>query len=419
MLNSPLFRAEQRGNRRARRYALGMSCLFLLSTLLFIPGCDLFGGGDDRYLMGQLIWSHDLPDYLGKDYSVNTTQPLIDGEVVYAVGAGKLFSLELADGTVRWQRSLSGPHFSDNMVHDAEALYIVHNRLVEAYNKHDGTRRWQMSDGLSVRFGGVLIQTEMHVYPSDTDGEVGRVRKRDGVVDQRITLTDLKPENDEQTSGTLMHTDDNYLYVPTSYYEPGAPDIGGNVLAYDASTGDYRWGYEVPMRRVPVPGYPGNYWMLGGGAEEGVVWGSFVIISASSSVIALDRFSGELRWQQTFEESAGFWLGMALVDDVVYVGATDGIIYALDPETGEVLRESQVGGSIITLFAVDEGRIYLTTTTARIAILDAGTGQVLWESLAPDDKASGGYSEFLSPVAVGNGYMVNVGSKKIYCLAAR
>ena len=420
MLDGVLRLAAQRGNesRRAKRHALEkirVPSFFLLSIVLCFPGCDPVDSDERIYGMGELIWSRDLAN----PSIIDITKPVIDGEVVYVVAGGELLSLTLTDGAVRWKRPLTGLHFSQNMVHDAEVIYVVRQGAVEAYNKHDGSRRWQAND-LFVPGRSVLTETETHIYPSETAGTVGRIRKLDGEVDQEILLTDLKPEGAQQNPGILMHTDDNYLYVPTSYYVPGAPNIGGNVLAYDATTGDFLWGYEVPTREVPIPGYPGQYFTRGVGADEGFVWRSFVIIQATSMVIALDRFSGELRWQQLFEEEAGLWLGMALANNVVYVGATDGIVYALDPATGEILWESEEpGGGVITLLEVANGRIYFDTTTGRLAVLDASTGQVLWSGLPPDYESSGGYAEFLSPVAAYAGYMVNVGSHKIYCLAAR
>ena len=402
-----------------------VSCLLLLSVLLFIPGCDLFGDDDSPYRMGQLIWSRDLAD----PSLIDITQPVIDGDVVYVAAGGELLSLALADGTLRWKRPLAGlPYFSENMLHDAEALYFANAGNIEAYNKHDGTLRWRMSGGPSIPRFSVLTETETHIYPGRTDGVVVRVRKRDGQVDQEIYLADLQPEDDDngQRPGAPMPSDDGYLYVPTSYYVPGAPAIGGNVLAYDAATGDYRWGYEVPTRQTPVPGYPGSYWTRDAGAEEGVVWESSVIVQAGTSVLALDRFSGALRWQQLFEDEAGFWLGMALAYGRVYVATVDvGTVYALDPETGEILWTSPpLDGSVITLLEVEEERIYLDTTKGKIAILDANTGALLWQGPPPDhesSKRSGRdiIAAFLSPVAAENGYMVNVGSYSIYCLGAR
>ena len=425
--------ATGHASRRVGRRALdrtGVSCLFLLFAFLLIPGCDLFGGdgeGDgDQYQMGQLIWSRDLAD----PSIIGITKPVIDGDVVYVVAGGELLSLALADGALQWKRPLSRASFSfsRNMVHDAWALYLVEEGIISAYNKNDGTLRWRMSSGPSIPDRSVLTQTETHIYPSTTEGVVGRIRKQDGQTDQEIYLTQLQPEDDDdaQSPGTLIPSDDGYLYVPTRYYVPGAPAIGGNVLAYDAATGDYRWGYEVPTRQVPVPGYPGTYWTRGAGAEEGVVWGSLVIIQAGTSVVALDRFSGALRWQQLFEEKAGFWLGMALEYGRVYVATVDvGTVYALDPETGEILWTSPpLNGSVTTLLEVEDGRIYIDTTTGRIAILDASTGELLWQGLPPDyasSRSSGRdiIAEFISPVAAKDGYMVNVGSYTIYCLGAR
>ena len=72
---------------------------------------------------------------------------------------------------------------------------------------------------------------------------------------------------------------------------------------------------------------------------------------------------------------------MALAYDRVYVATVDvGTVYALDPETGEILWKSPpLDGSVITLLEVKDGRLYLDTTVGKIAIIDVSTGQLLWQ----------------------------------------
>ena len=388
--------------------------LVLLVALTLHAGCDFFGRDNDADpKLGEVQWTFDLanPDL------VDFTKPVIEGEVVYAVGGGELLCLSLAEGTVRWRTALSGGAISRNLIHSGQALYLVDNQgFVESYSKADGRRLWRTRLDYNVSIRNVLAQTETHLYLGGSRGWVGRIRKQDGQIDQKIYLADLKPEGAEQQAGTVRPTDDGYLYVPTGYFIDGIPGIGGNLLAYDLDTGAYRWGYAAQKRQIPIPGYPGQFFTTDVGVNEGVVYEDLLVISATTSIIGLNRFTGEQQWERFFDDD-GFWLGMALDGPVVYVGSVGSRIYALDAETGETVWVSQdLAASVITLMEVQNGRLYFEA--GKLYVLDAATGRTLWSGNPPGYESSGRHEVYLSPVAVGEGYMVNVGSFKIYGLAA-
>ena len=48
-------------------------------------------------------------------------------------------------------------------------------------------------------------------------------------------------------------------------------------------------------------------------------------------------------------------------------------------------------------------------------ILDRGTGTVVWHGVPPEARP-GAPASYRSPVAVGEAYMVVIGSEKVYCL---
>lgn len=170
--------------------------------------------------------------------------------------------------------------------------------------------------------------------------------------------------------------------------------------------------------------------------------------NAIDAVLALDLATGVVKWARsligktdtwTFQNMEGpdydFGCGANLFTtsdgkDLVGAGQKSGIYYALDPDTGEVAWQTQVGpgghlGGIHWGTAVDKQRIYVgvndegakpyvlggkgkhageTTTAGSWAALDPKTGAILWQIASPAGPAVNGAS-VNGPVTVANGVL--------------
>lgn len=394
-----------------RRYA---TCLVLL-LLVCNAGCDFFRDNPEevQFPIGRVLWTRDLanPEIL------DSTQPLIENGLIYAVAGGELLCLGLYDGAVHWRKPIQGRVSSRNLAHDQDRFFLTNAGVVEAYAKVDGALVWRTAPDYHVSIHVFLSQSETHLYLGGSRGWVGRIRKDNGVMDQKILLQDLKPEGDDHGTGRIIATED-LLYVPTGYFVEGVPGIGGSLLAYDMVTGAFQWGYEPIKRQLPVPGFPGQFFTTDVDVNEGVISGDVLVVLATASIIGLDKITGALRWEHFFEGEDGFWWGIAENDGLVYAGSLGSRVYALDALTGEIRWVSEaMKASILSQIEVYEGRVYVLG--GWLYVLDGQTGETLWAGNTPDYESSNRNSTFLSPVAVGGDVMVNVGSHKIYALAAR
>jgi outer membrane protein assembly factor BamB len=384
----------------------------LIALALLLTGCDVFApgsGDDDERLLGQVLWSYDL----AHPEAVDFTKPAIDGAYVYVAGGHELLCFELETGTVRWKLPLPRKQTSYTVEVDEQQVYLIVDHQLWAVDKQDGTPRWKMPIDFALVGRDYLTQTASHLWVGGSRSDLARYRKEDGQRDLAIRLEELKPEGvDQRAGGPVVQTSDGYLYVPASFYvEPG---IEGNVLTYDATTGAFRWGHPFREREVPIPGYPGQFWTMDVDVNGVVIQGDFLIAASKSAVKGMNRHTGELRWERLFNDD-GFWYPPVLGHGLVYLGSVDGYVFALDPETGEtVWRSEQMGASILTQLELQDGRIYVDNG-GQIWVLDARSGSTLWHGAPPELDADAIY---LSPVAAGGGYMVNVGSVRVYGLAA-
>lgn len=57
--------------------------------------------------------------------------------------------------------------------------------------------------------------------------------------------------------------------------------------------------------------------------------------SSDGRLYALERASGEIAWRYLVGEQVRVWTSPAVVDDVIYFGAHDGHIYALESSDGK------------------------------------------------------------------------------------
>ena len=69
----------------------------------------------------------------------------------------------------------------------------------------------------------------------------------------------------------------------------------------------------------------------------------------------------------------------ALSDGVVYVGADDAKVYALNAETGEQLWNFETGDVVRSPATVSDGIVYVGSNDNNLYALDAATGDLLWQ----------------------------------------
>jgi len=156
----------------------------------------------------------------------------------------------------------------------------------------------------------------------------------------------------------------------------GAGD--GRVYAVDAATGTEKWKAQTGGRVRASPAVDASRVYVG---------------SADGRVYAFDRATGALKWKFETEgvklESGKFGYDRrtvqsspAVANGVVYVGARDGWVYAIDAATGkEKWRYDHNISWINTSPAVIDGVVYDGSSDAQfVQALDASTGMQLWRT---------------------------------------
>jgi len=134
------------------------------------------------------------------------------------------------------------------------------------------------------------------------------------------------------------------------------------VWALEADRGRELWRFDEAT---------GQY--VEGGALGG---GLFVIGNSDGNVYALDVESGDLEWQ--FETGHRVWATPLIISDTVYVGSMDRHLYALNLSDGRVRWDFEGGGAFAGTPALRDGVLYMGAFDDKFYAIDAETGVQLW-----------------------------------------
>ena len=163
--------------------------------------------------------------------------------------------------------------------------------------------------------------------------------------------------------------------------------------ALDARTGTLKWKYDFAgERRFAAEHIHGTYPSaetmpdpFDFYASSPALWQSAVYFGSGNGMItALDAQSGAVKW--TFKAGDTVHASPAIADGVLYVGSWDSYFYALDAASGKVLWRFKTGEDakihnqvgIQSSAAVADGIVYFGCRDSNLYAVDAKTGKEVW-----------------------------------------
>lgn len=143
---------------------------------------------------------------------------------------------------------------------------------------------------------------------------------------------------------------------------------GPHVYAINPENGNERWRFpEQPERNQAFY------------APAAIADGIAIVADYTDSVFAIDLESGEPNWRYRSDNSR-FIGGPVVGAELVYAGSVDGIMVALDQDTGEVVWSFEADRDIWGPALLDEanGVLYFTSLDSHLYALSAESGELLW-----------------------------------------
>jgi eukaryotic-like serine/threonine-protein kinase len=150
----------------------------------------------------------------------------------------------------------------------------------------------------------------------------------------------------------------------------------GNVYALNAVSGTKIWSYttgNLPTAQTSgLPFLPQN----GVGSSPAVVNGVVYVGALDSNVYALNAANGNRLWNYT----TGYIINSnpIVINGIVYVGSLDNNIYALDAVTGNQLWNFTTNGPVYSSPAVVNDVVYIGSVDGNVYALSAADGTKIW-----------------------------------------
>ncbi len=313
---------------------------------------------------GTRLWRTRITGSFG----VNDTLALVQGnlyigsnEVCFdACNATYLFSLQAADGKLRWQRTLTGSISigiqSFAIVNDIVYLYLYGDSssqvVLLAFRANDGQQLWRYLTGLSL-FDGHMerlrpVVSNGLIYsgsalPSDPSHperwsySVVALNGHSGTVQWR-TPTDLYPAVIAASAGTI--------YLETARTSQTAPPSTTFLSALRAQDGYLLW--RQPLEN-PLQSFIPSGTILYGTTQKDAS-----DRDTTNILFALDAQSGALLWRTTVQSlpSGAGSLVAALASTVIYVALQNDTLFAVHTRDGKILWHSRTAGTIMDVTIV-------------------------------------------------------------------
>jgi outer membrane protein assembly factor BamB len=122
-----------------------------------------------------------------------------------------------------------------------------------------------------------------------------------------------------------------------------------------------------------------------------IVDGGTIYFASKDRLYAIRADSGELIWKSPSGDQPGTTLYRstpAVANGTVYVGGSDGGMYALDARNGSQKWRFLTGATVRSHPLVDDGVLYFGSDDDFIYAIDANTGELRWKFHATDDVLS-------------------------------
>lgn len=275
--------------------------------------------------------------------------PLIIDEIVFvATRKGEVHAINLETGR-RVGQATFGESIEGTPVYDGKMLFIPvgwGRRALVGYDLLRGSSLWKVK-GASINaglltYGGVVIAAddEGHVRAYDkTDGNV--VWEADLGDDAAVTVAPVL------AGGLLMIADDR-----------------GRIAALDPEDGSLAWSTSI---EAPV---------LSTSASDGK---SLYVSTSRGRLVKLRVADGTEEWTFALDSEEPYFASPAVSDGQVVFGASDGLVRALDAETGALAWSTSVKAAVTAAPLLTVDVVYVGSMESQLIALERATGEKIWE----------------------------------------
>ena len=235
-----------------------------------------------------------------------TTSPAVFDDIVFVSGGGRLYALDAEDGTEAWSATTDGDSLFSDAIVDDRTLYVGgHDGYLYAINPSTGDIFWH-------------FRTDDRIWTAPTvAGDLVFARSDDGnlyAVDTATGEEHWRHQIGWAYEASAAVVADGIVYAGGSC---------GAIYALDADTGDLCWDVLIPgvVNSTPV-------------VTNGRLFIATELPQRLGAIIALDAATGSQDWQ--LDVDAGIASPLGLTGETVYIGDAAGTVHGFDGVSGNL-----------------------------------------------------------------------------------
>ena len=144
----------------------------------------------------------------------------------------------------------------------------------------------------------------------------------------------------------------------------------GFLYSFQLTSGRVRWKYRVTRPSVPSIGAPADIVSVG----NDIFTSTF-----GDELVALDKSDGKLLWtfvSEPVNNRIKWPQSPAIAGDLVFFGAINGSVYALNARSGKEIWKQDLGSRVSTNLIVDRRDLYAGTADGYLFKLHTRTGEI-------------------------------------------
>lgn len=350
------------------------------------------GGGGS---LGGLGWRAPT------DGDVVSSPTIANGVVYVGSGDGFLYALDLATGARRWRVDAKSPVSSSPAVGGGMVFAAARDGSVIAVDASTGATRWRFATGPLLPLpwghesGDYYISSPVYVNGTIVVG----------AGDGRVYAADAESGRVRWTAKTEGRVRSSPAVAGGSVFV-GSYD--GRIYAFDLATGAQRWRYDTEgaTLRSGSFGYDRRSIQSSPTVANGVVY----VGARDGFLYAIDARDGHLRWR--FDHHISWIITSPAFDDgVVYAGSSDGHFLQAVDTTGKELWRFTTDAIVWSSPAVAGAMVYVGDGAGRLHAIDRRTGAERWSFRS-------GASVLSSPSVSGDLVVFGSGDGGVYAVRA-
>jgi len=328
----------------------GLWCLLLVALSLscavggWAGDCTQFGcdARHSNYTSETVSFPLSLEWKFSNPPDTSLTAPVVAENSVFWTAGPYIFGIDQETGAARW--GCKAPALVNGCAFYAgTVIFLTDDGYLYALRSGDGQVAWQAKVARSAH-SAVALEGDT-IYCATTDNQVLALEAATGRTKWSTEIKDVVYAAPAVAAGRV--------YVSC---------MDNQVYAFDAQNGKLQWNYRMPTRA---------------GVHMEPVAGDRYLYVVTEKTLSAVGFRGVPGWRLDFR--ADLPAGPSYANGLVYQPGPDGVIYALEADTGKV-RWRQPAGMYLSCGVTVAGDVLLTgSDSGLVRAYEAQMGLPLWE----------------------------------------